>query len=339
LFIFCSRLDGEMPITAAAAGSYPKAPHEGRPSRLGRAVEAFQAGDIGPRQLRGAQDDFVEEIIGEQVRAGLGLVNDGHVRWPDVFTPFARKIRGFTVPAGGQDSPNGHGKSLRRVTRTIEWGGPVTIDDWQFASSVATVPVKQVMTGPFSLVRQSRNEHYASERQLVLDVARVLNQEAFELEAAGCTYIQFDEPALVEDAGETDAGADFELLAEAADILTNGIAATTELRTYRGPVPQGPEDFFALPFRAFGLDLVDGGQANSDLVKHFPGGRILAAGIVGGDPAVESEESLTADIRRLLEFVAPERLHVTPSCGLGSIPRRAAEAKLVQLTRAARAAV
>ncbi|MGH2720142.1 MAG: hypothetical protein ACRDJO_00890, partial [Actinomycetota bacterium] len=166
-----------MPITVAAAGSYPKGPHHGRPSRLGRAVAAYETGEIGPRQLRGAQDDFVEEIIGEQVRSGLGLVNDGHVRWADVFTPFASRIRGFTVPAGGLDSPNGHGSSLRRVTRTVEWGGPVTIDDWRFAASVSAVPVKQVVTGPFSLVRQSSNEHYASERALVLDVARVLNQE------------------------------------------------------------------------------------------------------------------------------------------------------------------
>ena len=45
------------------------------------------------------------------------------------------------------------------------------------------------------------------------------------------------------------------------------------------------------------------------------------------------------DVRRLLEFVAPERLHVTPSCGLGTVPRDAAETKLVRLARAARAAV
>ncbi|MGH2689031.1 MAG: hypothetical protein ACRDKW_09530 [Actinomycetota bacterium] len=325
-----------MPITVAAAGSYPKGPHLGRLPRLSRAVAAFETGEIGPRQLRGAEDDFVEEIIGEQVRSGLGLVNDGHVRWPDVFTPFARRIRGFTVPPGASASPNGHESPPRRVTRTVEWGGPVTIDDWRFAASVAAVPVKQVVTGPFSLVRQSSNEHYASERALVLDVARVLNQEAFELEAAGCSYIEFDEPALVASAGSA---ADFELLAEAADILTNGISVTTELRTWAGPVLQGPDELFALPFRAFGLDFVDGGQANWDLVKHFPGGRILAAGIVGNGPGVEPEESLAADIRRLLEFVAPDRLHVTPACGLGAVPRAVAETKLVHLARAARAAV
>ncbi|MGH2720340.1 MAG: hypothetical protein ACRDJO_01885, partial [Actinomycetota bacterium] len=132
---------------------------------------------------------------------------------------------------------------------------------------------------------------------------------------------------------------DFELLAEAADILTNGISVTTELRTYGGPVLQAPDEFFALPFRAFGLDFVDGGQATWDLAKHFPGGRILAAGLVGGGPEVEPEEALASDIRRLLEFVAPDRLHVTPSYGLGAVLRGVAETKLVHLAWAARAAV
>ena len=328
-------------ITTSAVGSYPKAPHEGRPSRLGRATEALRNGEIDETQLRRVQDDLVEEVIAEQVRAGIDLVTDGHVRWSDPQAPFARKLAGFTTAADdlvpyfdtGTDYPRPH------VTGTVGWGGPVTIEDWRFASSISDVPVKQVITGPYSLVKLSRNEHYRAERDLVLDVARVLNQEAFELEAAGCAYIQFDEPAAVHHPGLADTPGDFGLLAEAADILTNGLAVTTEIRTYFGAVQEPAEDFFALPFRVFGLDLVDG-AGNWDLVKQFPGGRTLAAGLVDGrNPALEAGDALAGEIRRLLEFVPAEQLQVTPSCGLGYLSRDRAEAKLARLVRAVRAAV
>jgi 5-methyltetrahydropteroyltriglutamate--homocysteine methyltransferase len=326
------------PITAAAVGSYPKAPHEGRPFRLGRAIEAFRNGEIDEDQLCRVQDDLVEEVVAEQVRAGLGLVTDGQVRWTDLQEPFARQLAGFSTAADDPAPWFDTGVDYRRphVVGTVGWGGPVTIDGWRFASSIAGAPVKQVICGPYSLVKLSRNEHYTSERDLVLDVARVLNQEAFELEAAGCTYIQFDEPAIAQHPRSADAPRSFDLLAEAADILTNGIAVTTEIRTWFGSLPEPPEDVFALPFRVFGLDFVDG-QENWDLVKHFPGGRTLAAGLVDGrNPRLESEEVLAGDIRRLLEFVPADRLQVTPSCGLGSLARDQAEAKLVRLVRAVR---
>jgi 5-methyltetrahydropteroyltriglutamate--homocysteine methyltransferase len=328
-------------ITTSAAGSYPKTPHEGRPSRLGRAIQAHRNGEIDEARLRRVEDDLVEEVIAEQVRAGIDLVTDGQVRWTDAQAPFARKLTGFTIAI---DDPapyfhTGAGYQRPHVTGMVGWGGPVTIDDWGFASSISDVPVKQVITGPYSLVKLSRNEHYRAERDLVLDVARVLNQEAFELEAAGCAYIQFDEPAVVRHPGPAGSSKGFDLLAEASDILTNGLAVTTEIRTYFGAVQEPPDDFFALPFRVFGLDLVDG-LGNWDLVKQFPGGRTLAAGLVDGRNAdLEPEDSLAADIRRLLEFVPAEQLQVTPSCGLGYLSRDQAEAKLVRLVRAVRAGV
>lgn len=325
-------------VIASAVGSYPKAPHEGRPSRLGRAIEAFDNGEIDEDQLGRVQDDFVEEVVAEQVRAGLDIVTDGQVRWADPQEPFARQLAGFSTAADDTAPWFDGGTHYRRphVVGSVGWGGPVTIGGWEFASSISDVPVKQVICGPYSLVKLARNEHYASERDLVLDVARVLNQEAFELEAAGCGYIQFDEPAIACHPRSADAPRNFDLLAEAADILTNGIAVTTEIRTYFGSLPEPPEDIFALPFRVFGFDFVDG-EENWDLVKHFPGGRMLAAGLVDGrNPAVESEPSLVAGIRRLLEFVPADRLQVTPSCGLGGLHRDVAEAKLVRLVRALR---
>ena len=74
----------------------------------------------------------------------------------------------------------------------LEWGGPSSVEVWRFASSVATKPVKAVIPGPVTFARLSVDEHYGTHEEFVLAIARVLAQEAFELEAAGVRYLQVD---------------------------------------------------------------------------------------------------------------------------------------------------
>ncbi|MCW3038067.1 MAG: putative methylcobalamin:homocysteine methyltransferase, partial [Actinobacteria bacterium] len=86
-----------MNVTASVVGSYPKPPHEGEPFRLRSAIAARERGEISAADLEGVQDDLVEELIGEQVGAGIELVSDGHARWPDAQTPLAGGLEGFTT--------------------------------------------------------------------------------------------------------------------------------------------------------------------------------------------------------------------------------------------------
>src|SRR5262249_5092421 len=54
--------------------------------------------------------------------------------------------------------------------------------------------VKVSITGPHSLVKRIKNEHYPSEEAFALDIARVMNLELRELVRAGATDVQIDEP-------------------------------------------------------------------------------------------------------------------------------------------------
>lgn len=329
-----------MNVTASVVGSYPKPPHEGQPFRLRSAIAARERGEISAADLEGVQDDLVEELIGEQVGAGIDLVTDGHARWPDAQTPLAAGLEGFTTAHDDLIRYFDNNTYYRRphVTGPVRWRQPITVEGWRFASGVAARPVKQTLTGPYSLVKLSRNEYYEDEAELVLDVARALNAEARALEAAGATYLQFDEPALVAHPSAAQHPKDFGLAFEAAAVVVDGLGLTTELRTFFGGVEEAPEDFFALPFGVFGLDFVDG-ASNWDLVAGLPLDRRLSAGLLDGRAtALESLDSLRDQIRRLSELTARERLEVTPSCGLEYLPRDRAQRKLCRLGEAVRAA-
>ena len=68
------------------------------------------------------------------------------------------------------------------------------VDDFKFLAANTDRETKFCVTGPHSLVKRIRNEHYPSEEEFALDLARVMNLELKELAKAGAKRIQIDEP-------------------------------------------------------------------------------------------------------------------------------------------------
>jgi 5-methyltetrahydropteroyltriglutamate--homocysteine methyltransferase len=319
--------------TVTVVGSYPKPPHEGGDFRLRKTLQALDRGDAREEDVRDAQDALAREVIEEQSAAGIEIVTDGQVRWDDGQTRFAEGLEGFVV--GGLIRYFDNNTYFRqpvvkgRVTRR----GPIVVDEFRFASSASTVPVKPVLTGPYTLATLSRNEHYKGTSALVTDLAAALNQEARDLVAEGATIVQFDEPALARVPGHP--SSDFEMFEEVASLLVEGIEATTVLQTYFGDVAEHGPGFFALPFDAFGLDFV-AGPANLEAIHEFPTDKVLSAGIVDArNTKLERVESLVEAISVLTEAADPDRLWVTPSSGLEFLPRVSARAKCRLLADAA----
>ena len=155
----------------------------------------------------------------------------------------------------------------------------------------------------------------------------MLAQEAFELEAAGVTIIQFDEPALL------GAPEDLDLARRALEVVTAELGSTeTLVATYFGDAKRLGADLFRLPVAGFHLDLVAGPE-NRELLKEWPSDRRLQAGILDArNTRLESEADLHEEIERLTGLVGDD-LRLAPSCGLEFLPREKARAKLGLLGR------
>ena len=319
-----------MPIKTTVVGSYPKPPDEGETFALRKTLHAVERGDASPEDVRRAQDDLVRAIVAEQQEAGIDLITDGQAGWDDILTPVARNMSGFEI--GGLLRWFDNNVYYRRpvCVGPVEWRGPSSVEAYSFAASEADAPVKAVIPGPITFARLSVDEHYADHRNFVLAVARVLAQEAFELEAAGAPVIQIDEPALL------GAPEDLDLAIEALQSITSELKhAETALCTYFDDAKRLGPQLFDLPVNAFGLDFV-GGPENFQLIKDFPPGKKLQAGIVDArNTKLESVEEIVSDIDRVLNNVTVDCLSVAPSCGLEFLPREKARAKLNRLAEAA----
>lgn len=320
-----------MPIQTTVVGSYPKPPEEGRTFTVRKTLHGLEKGTTSLDDLQAAQDDLAREVISEQETAGVDVITDGQVRWDDILTPFARNIAGFEI--GGLLRWFDNNVYYRRpvCVADLEWRGPSSVEAFSFAASAAANQVKAVIPGPITFARLSVDEHYGDHDNFVRAIARVLAQEAFELQAAGARIIQIDEPALL------NAPEDLALATEALDLVTAELnEAEIVLATYFGDAKRLGTGVFDLPVHRVGLDFIAGPE-NRELIAALPEGKKIQAGVVDArNTMLEDVDALQRTIEELAGHVGPDRLSVSPSSGLEFLPREKARAKLERLCEAAR---
>ena len=321
-----------MAISTTVVGSYPKPPDEGETFVVRKTLHGLERGDKSVDDLHAAQDELVRTVIAEQEAAGIDVITDGQARWDDILTPLAKNWAGFEI--GGLLRWFDNNVYYRRpiCTGPVEWRGPSTVDAFRFAQETATTSeVKAVIPGPVTFARQSVDEHYADHGKFVLAIARVLAQEAAELEAAGAKRIQIDEPALL------GAPEDLELAREAIGLITGELSqAITALSTYFGDAKRLGAEVFTIPVDGFGFDLISGPE-NIELIKAAPSDKNIRAGILDArNTRLEDETVLRNQIEELVEITGPDRLFLSPSAGLEFLPREKARAKLERLGNVAK---
>src|SRR5205823_9735713 len=73
---------------------------------------------------------------------------------------------------------------------------PVEVRDVEFLRHNTDRTIKITLPGPFTMSRQTKNEFYQDEEELVMDYAAAVNAEIRDLKAAGADVVQLDEPWL-----------------------------------------------------------------------------------------------------------------------------------------------
>jgi 5-methyltetrahydropteroyltriglutamate--homocysteine methyltransferase len=315
-----------MALLSGVVGSYPKPPNEGEAFAVRKTLHGLEKGDTDLGDLKRAQDDLVRSVLAEQEEAGIDLVTDGQARWDDILTPFARNMAGFEI--GGLLRWFDNNVYYRRpvCVGRVEWRGPSSVEAFRFADSITDRTVKAVLPGPVTFARLSLDEYYSDHETFTLAIADVLAQEAAELEAAGATVIQIDEPALL------DAPEDLELATKAVGRITSGLSSVeTILATYFGDAKRLGSELFDVEVDGFGFDLISGPQ-NEELLAEVPSDRKVQVGILDArNTKLETVDDLERTILDLVDRLGADRLYITPSAGLEFLPREKARAKLQRL--------
>jgi 5-methyltetrahydropteroyltriglutamate--homocysteine methyltransferase len=177
-------------------GNYPKTPDWPRPAPLRTALARLDRGEVTLEDLARIEDGVTAEVMSEQDKAGVELLTDGQVRWPDEVTYIAGRLEGTTLSGLVRyfDTNTYYRKPV--IVGPIAWLSALVEGDYRFARASSGLPMKPVLTGPYTLARLSNDEYYGDLRTLACAYADALNTEALALADSLPPLIQFNEPAI-----------------------------------------------------------------------------------------------------------------------------------------------
>ncbi|WP_049986945.1 methionine synthase [Halobellus rufus] len=320
--------DAEHFLLTTVVGSYPKPTWLTRTKTLAEDPES----SLDERALAEAQDDAARVITHEHERAGLDTVVDGEMRRDEMVEHFAQRIRGYEF--NGPVKVWGHNYYDKpSVVSEVEYDDPWLLEEFEFTAGVASRPVKVPITGPYTLARWAFNEAYDSDAALAYDLADLVNEEVHRLVDAGARYVQLDEPALATTPEE------HAIVGECLERIVDGVPDEVRicLHVCYGDYSKLYPAINDFPIDEFDVELCNDGYQQIDVFRDPEFEPDLALGVVDvHDAEVESVPEIKANIEEGLKVVSPDRLSVSPDCGVKLLPREVAYRKLSNMVTAAR---
>jgi len=331
-------------IAATTVGSFPRpaslADHQG-----GRVTFRLEG-----EALRQALDDATLTILNQQQEVGLDLLTDGEQRRRHFLNHVIAAWDGIDVVNLGLKTFH-RGRSeprhVARVTGKISRRSQAIVEDLRFAKAHASRPIKMAVPGPLTIVDSTLDETYGDEARLAMDVARALNLELLDLQAAGCDVLQLDEPAMTRYHEKV---ADYG--ASALDRCLEGIHVPTivhlcygypgtHIKQHEYQYPRLLEELMKTRIGGFGVEFA---RSNYDpAVLQICRGRLVMFGSVDPGLTPLPPVSLVVDrVREVLKYVPGENLLLAPDCGLMMLSPELSRAKtqlLVDVARVARRAI
>jgi 5-methyltetrahydropteroyltriglutamate--homocysteine methyltransferase len=333
------------PLRTTVVGSYPQpdwlVDRAMLGARLPPRVRAREIWRVPEPWLEAAQDDATIVAIRDMERAGVDIISDGEIRRESYSNRFATALDGVDLEKPGTAlDRTGHANPVPRVFGPIRRRTPVMVRDVEFLRRNTDRPIKITVPGPFTMSQQAQIDYYPDRGAAAMAYAAAVNEELHDLLVAGADVVQIDEPYLQARPEEANAYG----LAAIARAL-DGIAGPTVLHTcfgYAHIVHTRPQGY---PF----LDELDGAavrqisfesmQQNVDLavLARLPHKTVILGVInLDDDAPVETPEAVAAQIRGALAHISPDRLLVSPDCGMKYIPRETAFAKLQAMVAGAK---
>jgi 5-methyltetrahydropteroyltriglutamate--homocysteine methyltransferase len=322
-----------------------------RPAHLIEARGKYRKRLISAEELRQIEDDAIREVVASQEAAGLQSISDGEFRRQNYIVDFFRKALGsggLTAEQGDFSHRNDKGETIPVerlvVHKPMQWTGPIFAEHLEFLKSVTTRTPKMTLPSPIVLHFMGGNdavlrEAYSSLDQFWADVIEVYRSELAALHEAGCNYLQVDETSLVK-FGDPEIravierrGDDWRKLVETyVDVINSVLSSAPAGMTVGIHVCRGNRlgfwqadagyEFMAdqlfrrLKAQFYFLEFDSPRAGPLEALKYMPDDKTVVLGLVTTkSPELEDREMLVKRIREASNYIAMERLCVSPQCG------------------------
>lgn len=326
-------------LPTSTAGSLPK------PSWLAEPEQLWSPWKLADEQLAAGKQDALLLCLQEQEHAGLDIVSDGEQTRQHFVTTFIEHLDG--VDFNRRETVkirNRYEASVPSVVGAVARSKPVFVQDAAFLRRHTRRPIKWALPGPMTMVDTLYDGYYHSREKLAWEFAKILNEEAKALAAAGVDIIQFDEPAFnvffdeVKDWGI----AALEKAAEGLRCETAvhicygyGIKANTDWKKTLGSEWRQYEEIFP-KLQQSQIDIISLECQNShvpmELIEIIRGKKVMVGAIDVASNQIETPEQIAQTLRKALQFVDADKLYPSTNCGMAPLARHIAKGKMQALS-------
>ncbi|MBT4751251.1 MAG: 5-methyltetrahydropteroyltriglutamate--homocysteine S-methyltransferase [Rhodospirillaceae bacterium] len=350
-----------------------------RPEALLAARNAFNDGRLDAEGLGRAEDAAIIGAIKRQEEIGLGAVSDGEFRrsvYSESFT--AKALSGVEIQLTedtGWSASNDLGHRMARrvpqISGPVRWKGSPNVPSFEFLKSHAAGTGKVTLPGPaFIHYRAGRAnisaEIYPDLDKFWSDLTAAYHAEMQALAAAGCTYLQIDETAIIKLGDErvrgllTMRGDDWRDLLDVYMTAINAVVRGAPdglqiaLHVCRSSDPNWQADagydviadalFNQLDIDCYLLEYEGPRAGDFEPLALCPKGKRVVLGLVSTmEEEVESAAFLKSRLEDAGRFIPMDQLGLSPRCGFATsaehqktIPEETQWQKLARITEVAR---
>ncbi len=329
-----------------------------RPAFLKEARKQWQSGSLSTIEFKRAEDRAVDEAIALQESAGVDVVTDGEMRRTHFIAPLTDVISGVKeIPAFKRvwRRPHEQGAPAEETEIQVQYAvvekirrtRSLTNEEFTYARGRANKPLKVTLPSPLMMTLRWSPEYsraaYPDPFDLFADAAEIVRQEAQELAALGCQYIQIDAPELGMLCDPERRRQDFaergmapeRLLTEGIDII-NSVAdvpgVTFGLHLCRGNnkgyyVGEGGYEAIARQafrrapnFALWLLEYDDWRSGSFEPLRDIPADKGVVLGLISTKRVeLEPAEAIVRRIEEAARYFPRERLGLSTQCGFGTV--------------------
>lgn len=322
----------------STAGSLPK------PSWLAEPEQLWSPWKLADEQLQDGKHDALRVSLHEQVHAGLDIVSDGEQTRQHFVTTFIEHLDGVDFEKREVVKiRDRYEASVPSVVGPVSRPHSVFVNDAKFLRAQTDKTIKWALPGPMTMVDTLHDNYYQSRKDLAWEFAKILNQEAKELEAAGVDIIQFDEPAFnvfFDDVSEWGiacleraiAGLNCETAVHIC--YGYGIKANTDWKQTLGSEWRQYEAIFP-QLQQSNIDIISlechNSRVPNELLALIKGKKVMVGAIDVATNTIETPEEVAATLREALKYVDADKLYPCTNCGMAPLARDVARNKLAAL--------
>lgn len=297
-------------------GSFPQTP-EIRALRAG-----WKKGQISEQEYRQGIRAQIADHIQRQEALGLDVLVHGEAERNDMVEYFGEQLEGFLFTENGWVQSYGS-RCVKPpvIFGDVERKASITVDWAVYAQSLTEKPVKGMLTGPVTILCWSFNRDDLSRQAQCEQIALALRDEVRDLEKAGITIIQIDEPAIREGLPlrKGEQGAYLDWAVNAFKLATSGVADTTQIHTHMcySEFNEIIDSIAALDADVITIETSRSHMELLQAFRDFAYPNEIGPGVYDiHSPVVPTTEQIEVLLEKALQHIPQERLWVNPDCGL-----------------------